>query len=136
MKFRHYFITFTCTIFYQSNCILHHVITSTNQTITSTSTSTNQPSKFCLEKHWVKSVPIRNYSGPHFPTFGVNTERCSIFLSIRPECGKMWSRITTNMETFQALNFTNNLYLWNDYCDFITLPKVKKESQGWILLKR
>ena len=84
----------------------------------------------------VKSVRIRGYSGPHFPAFGLNTEKYGVSLRIQSECGKMWSRITTNMETFQALNFTNNLYLWNDYCDFITLPKVKKESQGWILLKR
>ena len=25
--------------------------------------------------HWVKSVRIRSYSGPHFPAFGLNTER-------------------------------------------------------------
>ena len=78
----------------------------------------------------VKSVRIRGYSGPHFPAFGLNTEKYGVSLRIQSECGKMWSRITTHMETFQALNFTNNLYLWNDYCDFITLPKVKKESQG------
>ena len=78
----------------------------------------------------VKSVRIRGYSGPHFPAFGLNTEKYGVSLRIQSECGKMWSRITTNMETFQALNFTNNLYLWKDYCDFITLSKVKKESQG------
>ena len=27
------------------------------------------------ENHWVKSVRVRNYSGPHFPTFGQNTDR-------------------------------------------------------------
>ena len=26
--------------------------------------------------HWVKSVRIRSYSGLHFPTFGLNRERC------------------------------------------------------------
>ena len=25
--------------------------------------------------HCIKSVRIRSYSGPHFPTFGLNTER-------------------------------------------------------------
>ena len=28
--------------------------------------------------HWVKSVHIRSYSGPHFLAFGLNTERYSI----------------------------------------------------------
>ena len=26
--------------------------------------------------HYVQSVRIRSYSGPHFPTFGLNTEKC------------------------------------------------------------
>ena len=30
---------------------------------------------FCTVKHYVKNVRNRNYSGPHFPTFGLNTER-------------------------------------------------------------
>ena len=25
--------------------------------------------------HWEKSVRIRSFSGPYFPTFGLNTER-------------------------------------------------------------
>ena len=29
-------------------------------------------------KHCVKSVRIRSYSGPHFPAFGLNTERYGI----------------------------------------------------------
>ena len=32
--------------------------------------------------HCVKSVRIRIYSGPHFPAFGLNTERYSVFLRI------------------------------------------------------
>ena len=35
--------------------------------------------------HCVKSVRIRSYSGPHFPTFGLNTERYSVF---SPNTGK------------------------------------------------
>ena len=38
--------------------------------------------------HCVKSVRIRSYSGPHFSTFGLNTERYSISLCIQSECGK------------------------------------------------
>ena len=55
--------------------------------------------------HCLKSVPIRSYSGPHFPVFGVNTERCrvsGVSLHIQSECGKMRIRITPNMNTFNA----------------------------------
>ena len=37
----------------------------------------------------VKSVPIRNYSGPHFPPFRLNTERYEVSLPIQSECEKM-----------------------------------------------
>ena len=29
-------------------------------------------------QHWVRSVRIRSFSGPHFPTFGLNTERYAL----------------------------------------------------------
>ena len=35
----------------------------------------------------MKSVRIRNYSGAHFPAFGLNTDRYSVFLRIQLECG-------------------------------------------------
>ena len=50
--------------------------------------------------HCVKSVRIRSYSGPHFPTFGLNTERYSVSLFIQSNCGKMRSRITSNTDSF------------------------------------
>ena len=50
--------------------------------------------------HCVKSVRIRSYSGPHFPAFGLNTDRVS--LRIHSECGKMRTRITPNRDTFHA----------------------------------
>ena len=53
--------------------------------------------------HCVKSVPIRSYSGPHFPAFGLNTERYEVSLRIQSECGKRRTRITPNMGTFQAV---------------------------------
>ena len=43
--------------------------------------------------HCVKSVRIRNYSGPHFPVFGLNAERY----------GKIQTRITSNTDTFHAV---------------------------------
>ena len=39
------------------------------------------------ERHHVKSVRIRSYSGPYFPVFGLNTERYSVSLRIQSECG-------------------------------------------------
>ena len=52
--------------------------------------------------HCVKSVRIWSYSGLHFPTFGLNTERYGVSHRIQSECGKMWTRITPNTDTFYA----------------------------------
>ena len=56
-----------------------------------------------LCKHCVKSVCIRSYSGPHFPTFGMNTERYGVSLRIQSEYGKMRTRMTPNMDIFYAV---------------------------------
>ena len=45
--------------------------------------------------HCVKSVRIRSYSGPYFPAFRLN---------IQSECGKIWTRITLNTDTFHAVS--------------------------------
>ena len=42
--------------------------------------------------HYVKSVRIRSYSGPHFPAFGLNTERW-----------KIRTRKTLNTDTFHVV---------------------------------
>ena len=55
------------------------------------------------QKHCIKSVRIRSRSGPHFPTFGLNTERYAISLRIQSECGKIRTRITPNTNTFHAV---------------------------------
>ena len=57
--------------------------------------------------HSVKSVRIRNYSGPHFPAFRLNTERYFASLHIRSECGKMRTRITPNTENCYAVTLIN-----------------------------
>ena len=51
----------------------------------------------------VKSVLIRSYSGPHFPTFGMNTERYGVSLHIQSECDKMRTGITPNTDTFHVV---------------------------------
>ena len=53
--------------------------------------------------HCVKSVRIRSYSGPHFPAFGLNTERYGVSLRTQSECGKMRTRITPKTDTFHAV---------------------------------
>ena len=61
-------------------------------------------SLWCLDCwHCFKSVRIRSYSGLHFPTFEVNTERHEVSLHIQSEWGKMWTIITPNMDTFCAV---------------------------------
>ena len=32
------------------------------------------------------------FSGPYFPTFGLNTERYGVPLRIQSKCGKIWTR--------------------------------------------
>ena len=60
--------------------------------------------------HCAKSVRIRSYSGPHFPAFGLNTERYSVSLRIQSECGKMQTRITPNTDTFHTVYFNTKNY--------------------------
>ena len=54
--------------------------------------------------HRVKRVRIRSYSGPHFPAFGLNTERYRVSLGIQFKCGKMRTRITPNTDTFHIVS--------------------------------
>ena len=51
----------------------------------------------------VKKVFIWSYSGPHFPAFGLNTERYSVSIRIQSEFGKIRTRITLNTDTFYAV---------------------------------
>ena len=50
-------------------------------------------------------VRIRSYSNPHFPAFGLNTDRYGVSLRIQSECGKMWTRITPNRTLFTQCSF-------------------------------
>ena len=53
---------------------------------------------------WLReSVRIRSYSGPYFPAFGLNTERCSVSIRIQSECGKGRTKITPNTDTSYAM---------------------------------
>ena len=59
------------------------------------------------DKHCVKNVRIRKFSGSHFPAFGLNTEqRYGVSLPIQSKCGKIRTRKTSNTYTFQAVKTT------------------------------
>ena len=69
-------------------------------------------------QHCVKSVRIRSYSGPHFPTLGLYTERHGISLRTQSKWGKMRTRIIPNMDTFHAVQDAAE-YRTNTVCLFI-----------------
>ena len=56
-----------------------------------------------INMHCVKSVRIRSYSGPHFPAFGLNTEKYYVSFRIQSKYGKTRTRIAPNTETFYAV---------------------------------
>ena len=58
------------------------------------------PKCISCHKHCVKGANIRSYSGPHFPAFGLNTERYGVSLRIQSEFGKKVTRITLNTYAF------------------------------------
>ena len=53
--------------------------------------------------HCVKSDRIRSYSGSHFPSSRLNTERYSVSLGIQYECGKIRTITTPNTDTFDVV---------------------------------
>ena len=64
-------------------------------------------SKNIFNKHRVKSVRTRSYSGPYFPAFGLNKERYSLTLCIQSECRIMRTRITPNTSIFHAVKYAS-----------------------------
>ena len=54
--------------------------------------------------HCLKSVRTRSYSGPYFPAFRLNTERYRVSPRILSKCGKIWTRINPNTDTFYAVD--------------------------------
>ena len=52
----------------------------------------------------VKGVRIGSFSGPYFPTFGLNTERYSVSLRIQSKCRAIRTRKTPNTDTFHAVH--------------------------------
>ena len=49
-----------------------------------------------------KKFPYSEFSGPYFPTFGLNRQRYKAFFRIQSECWKILIRKTANTDTFHA----------------------------------
>ena len=64
--------------------------------------------KDAIVAHCVKNVRIRSYSGPHFPAFGLNTDRYRVSFRVQSKCGKMRTRITPNTDNFHAVNVSTS----------------------------
>ena len=96
------------------------------------------------QKHCVKSVRIRSYSGPYFPAFAINTERYFVSLRINSECGKIWTRMTPNTDTFYAVTHPSILLIKEktkckaNSFDFVlaTVNDIEKEIKKQILTKQ
>ena len=77
---------------------------------TTLKTLTNHTYLICSSEDYLadgrclKSAHIRSYSGPHFPAFGLKTERYRISLRIQSKCQKMRTRIAPNTDTFYAMD--------------------------------
>ena len=81
--------------------------------------------------HYVKSVSIWSYSGPHFLAFRLNTERYTASLRIQSKCGNMRTRIT-NTENF------NTVHLLSAWCllkGHTHLTKSAGENVNYLLAK-
>ena len=58
--------------------------------------------------HCVKGVFIWSFSGPHFPAFGLTTERYSVSYRIQSECGKVRTRKTPNTDSSHTVFSTRH----------------------------
>ena len=53
--------------------------------------------------HCLKGFRISSFSGPYFPTFGLNRKIYSVNFCIQSQCGKMWTTKSLNRDTFHAV---------------------------------
>ena len=81
-----------------------------------------------MTDHFVKSVCSRSYYGPHFPAFGLNTERYRVFLRIQSECGKMRTRVIPNTDIFYAVDGNKTLTITSKLKQLLLKTCIKKRS--------
>ena len=70
------------------------------------------------------------FSGPYFPVFVLNTKNYSVTLRIQSECGKIRTRETHNLDTFQAA-----LVGVKDLYSFLPPPHPPFQKAGMKFLK-
>ena len=93
-----------------------------------------EDSPILINSRCIKTVRIRSYTGPYFPTFRLHTERYSVSVRIYTvshriqfECWKIHTRITPNTVTFNAVSkFEILLYVLHKSIKILT----KKEIQS------
>ena len=86
---------------------LHHICLTGILGTLSVSRNVEHLDDYFRYKHCIKCVRIGRYSGPFFPQFGLNAERCGVSLRIQSECGKVRTRKAPNMYTFHAITKVN-----------------------------
>ena len=50
-----------------------------------------------------EKCPYSEFSGPFFPSFGLNTEKYRVSFYLQFDCGKIKSRETPNTDTFHTV---------------------------------
>ena len=83
------------------------------------------------KRYCVKNVRILSYSGPYSPSFGPNTERCSVSFRIQSECGKIRTRITPNTDTFYSVGYINFSIVKFGFPDKILRNQYCNAARGW-----
>ena len=72
------------------------------------------------QNHWMKSVRIWSFYGPHLYAFTLNMERYSVLPHSQSKCGKIWTKRTPNKDTFYAMNIFRLFIMKSDnvglYC--------------------
>ena len=77
-----------------------------------------------IKKNYVKSVPMRSFSGPYFPAFYLNMERYSVSLHIQSECGKKTDKKNSKYGHFSCSDSCSEKSHWNFKLCLISSRKV------------
>ena len=87
----------------------------------------NKPLKLVFKNcHYVKSTNIWRISGPYFPAFRLNMERCGVSLRIQSKCGRIRTRKTPNTDTFHAVCCVSYLPISVNFPFYTAENKTKK----------
>ena len=95
-----WFMILTSTLFLQNFKCLEQLLKSRNH---QTHVKLSRNSKVVMRKKCPYSKLFWSAFFPHFPVFGLNTERYEVSLRIQSKCGKMETRITPNTDPFCAV---------------------------------